>query len=85
MKGETFPGSEKFSVVFDVHAPTVEFPLNDRTFLSRRFYQIAKFSEPTNALDVYRYLEIQDSTLYSIIDVSPVMYVRVILLILVIS
>lgn len=56
---------------FDVQAPTVTFPLGDKVFLSPYFYQIIKYSEPTNALSNYKYLELQNSALNSVIDVSP--------------
>lgn len=54
-----------------MQAPTVTFPLGDKVFLSPYFYQIIKYSEPTNALSNYKYLELQNSALNSVIDVSP--------------
>ena len=73
-KTETFPGTEKITAFFDVQAPTVNFPLGNKVFLSRQFYQIIEYSEPTNALSNYKYLELQNCALNSVIEVSRTLY-----------
>ena len=70
-KTETFPGTDRIVAFFDVQAPIVAFPLGDKVFLSSKFYQIIQYSEPTNALANYKYLELQNTALNSVIDVSP--------------
>lgn len=75
-KTETFPGTERITAFFDVQAPTVAFPLGDKMFLSRQFYQVLQYSEPTNALSNYKYLELQNTALNSVIEVSPTLCAR---------